>query len=467
VPDNNTTPIVLVPGFWLGAWAWNDVADALRADGHEVTALTLPGLESTEADRSAVTLSDHVDAICEAVEAAGRPAVLAVHSGAGFPGYAATDRIPEQIAAMVYVDTGPGIGAMDSDFDGVEMPLPSREGLEKEENLDGLSDDQLETFRRRAVPQPGAVIREAVELQNEARLDIPSTAVCTGYTSEQYKDAVKAGYGFVRGFTELRNVTWIDLPTSHWPMWSRPKELAAIIGEVATNRGVRELRPGLWHWEAAHPEWIPGEPWQPKHRVVSSYAIDDGERLLLFDPVAPPDEIVDRAKDRTPVVVLTSPWHERDTRGLVERLNATVFSPRPDSQEYLMEKFGLTAEQAAGGSPDLRWLLADDSIPQHLFAAGDRLPMGIETLAGREYNDTLLWVEDRRAVVVGDSLGDFGRGLEINPKWLAQGVTRDEIAARLRPLLERPIELVLTTHSGPTDRAALDRALSGMSSDAG
>jgi pimeloyl-ACP methyl ester carboxylesterase len=234
---NRTTPIVLVPGFWLGAWAWDEVAGALRANGHHVTALTLPGLESADADRSAITLGDHVDAICEAVAAAKRPVVLAVHSGAGFPGYAASDRIPEQIAAMVYVDTGPGIGAMDPDFDGLEKPLPARQALAAEENLDGLSEEQLETFRRRAVPQPGGVIRQAVELTNDARLDIPSTAICTGYTSQQYKDAVKEGYAFVRGFTELRNVTWIDLPTSHWPMWSRPQELAAIIGDVANGAG--------------------------------------------------------------------------------------------------------------------------------------------------------------------------------------------------------------------------------------
>jgi pimeloyl-ACP methyl ester carboxylesterase len=232
---SSTAPIVLVPGFWLGAWAWDEVAAALRADGHDVAALTLPGLESADADRSTITASDHVDAICDAVRAAGAPVVLAVHSGAGFPGYAASDRLPELIAAMVYVDTGPGMGAMDPDFDGVEKPLPALDELRKEENLDGLSEEQLETFQRRAVPQPGGVLREAVELTNDARLDIPSTAICTGYTVEQYQDAVKEGYGFVRGFAELRNVTWVDLPTSHWPMWSRPQELAAIIGDVAKS----------------------------------------------------------------------------------------------------------------------------------------------------------------------------------------------------------------------------------------
>ena len=226
-------PIILVPGFWLGAWAWDEVAGVLREQGHDVTALTLPGLESAEADRSAITAQDHVDAICDAVRAAERPVVLAVHSGSGFPGYAATDKVPELIAAMVYVDTGAGVGAMDPDFADAELPLHPPEKLAEEENLDGLSAAQLETFRRRAVPQPGGVIREGVELTNEARLDIPTTVICTAFTSEQYRDAVREGYPFVRGLAELRNVTWIDLPTSHWPMWSRPQELAAIIGDVA------------------------------------------------------------------------------------------------------------------------------------------------------------------------------------------------------------------------------------------
>lgn len=229
----SAAPIVLVPGFWLGAWAWDEVAGALRADGHDVTALTLPGLESADADRSAITMSDHVDAICEAVAAAGAPAVLAVHSGAGAPGYAVTDRIPKQIAAMVYVDTGAAKGALDPEFDAVEHPLPPQEELAADENLDGLTEEQLETFRRRAVPQPGAALREAHEFTNGARLDVPSTVICTGFTSEQYKDAMKEGYSFIAGLAELRDVTWVDLPTSHWPMWSRPTELAEIIGDVA------------------------------------------------------------------------------------------------------------------------------------------------------------------------------------------------------------------------------------------
>jgi pimeloyl-ACP methyl ester carboxylesterase len=235
----SAAPIFLVPGFWLGAWAWDDVVATLRADGHEATALTLPGLESMEADRSTITLSDHVAAICDAVTAAGRPAVLAVHSGTGGAGYAATDRIPDRIAAMVYVDSGPATGAMDPDFEAAEKPLPSPEELAANENLDGLSEEQLITFRQRAVPEPGGILRDAPQLTNDARLDVPTTAICTGYTSDEYNDAVKQGYDWLGGFAELRNITWVDLPTSHWPMWSRPTELAALIGDIA-NRAAAE-----------------------------------------------------------------------------------------------------------------------------------------------------------------------------------------------------------------------------------
>jgi pimeloyl-ACP methyl ester carboxylesterase len=229
----NAAPIILVPGFWLGAWAWDEVVSTLRADGHEVTALTLPGLESAEADRSQITLADHVDAICEAIKAAGAPVVLAVHSGAGASGYAASDRVPDRIAAMVYVDSGPATDAMQPDFDGIELPLPAPEQLAAEENLDGLSEEQLEMFRQRAVPEPAGVLRDAPELTNDARLDVPTTAICTGYSSDDYKAAVEQGQSWLGGFGELRNITWVDLPTSHWPMWSRPRELAEIIGDVA------------------------------------------------------------------------------------------------------------------------------------------------------------------------------------------------------------------------------------------
>jgi pimeloyl-ACP methyl ester carboxylesterase len=231
-------PIVLVPGFWLGAWAWDEVAAALRADGHDVTALTLPGLESKDADRSAITFQDHVDTIVDAVRTAPAPVVLALHSATGFSGYAASDLLPERIAAIVYVDTAPGKGALDPEFEGPEMPF-NWEAIKAEENLDGLSEEQLAMFRERAVPEPAGMLREGHEFTNDARTEIPSTIVATGYTAEAYQKYASEhpAPAFLAGIPELRNLTWVDMPTSHWPMWSRPQDLAKVIGDVARAAG--------------------------------------------------------------------------------------------------------------------------------------------------------------------------------------------------------------------------------------
>jgi glyoxylase-like metal-dependent hydrolase (beta-lactamase superfamily II) len=219
---------------------------------------------------------------------------------------------------------------------------------------------------------------------------------------------------------------------------------------------VHELQPGLWHWQAPHPNWRPTEPWS-EH--VSSYAIDDGERLLLFDPLAVPSEIVARATERETAIVLTAPWHERDAQSLVERLGAPVYTPLPDTAEHLMRTYGLTAEQAGDGSPDLVWLLREGKGEARPYSAGDRLPGGIEAFPGQKPNDAVLWVESHRAVVAGDTLADFGDGLTIRREWLRKGVTREQVVEGLRPLLDLPVELVLPAHGAPTDKAALERAL--------
>ena len=219
---------------------------------------------------------------------------------------------------------------------------------------------------------------------------------------------------------------------------------------------MRELRPGLWHWQALHPEWEESEPWD---QSVSSYALDDGERLLLFDPIAPPAELEALAAERDTAIVLTAPWHERDSRGLVERLDVPVYTPLPDSAEYLMQKYGITAEQAGDGSPDVVWLLKEGIGEARPYEAGDRLDVGVEAFPGQKPNDMVLWIESRRAAIAGDTLVDFGQGLHINPRWIDPDMTKEQVVEGLTPLLDLPVEHMLATHGGPFDRAALEQAL--------
>ncbi len=219
---------------------------------------------------------------------------------------------------------------------------------------------------------------------------------------------------------------------------------------------MREMATGVWAWESAHPDWagpenealrerlaaMSAEPNEAARGVVSSYAIREDDRLLLFDPLDVPSEIEGLAAGNEVAVVLTCPWHERDTRSLVDRLGSPVFTPAPDD-----------------GTPDVAWLLGGDNGLAHLYSAGDRLPVGALALPGRLPNDLVLWVESRRAVIAGDTLVDFGHGLEIPVEWLPRDLTREQVAEGLRPLLELPVELVLATHGGPAHKPALERAL--------
>ena len=186
---------------------------------------------------------------------------------------------------------------------------------------------------------------------------------------------------------------------------------------------MREIATGVWHWRAAHPEWAPGQTWD---RMVSCYAIDSGADLLLFDPVDVPAELRERAS----AVVLTCPWHRRDAPGL----GLPIHVPPPDP-------------------PD------PDPVAGAVFRAGDTLAVGVRAFEGFEPNDLVLWVESCRAVVSGDTFMDGGEGLHLHRAWPGPGVGVEEAAARLRPLLDLPVELVLPTHAEPADRAALERAL--------
>ena len=147
------------------------------------------------------------------------------------------DRIPERVRRAVYVDSGPLTdgAALPPDLppDTVELPLPSWAALEASgTSAEGLDDDARAMFRARAVPHPAGVASEPVHVSDARRLAVPVTAICSSLPSEVLRNLAHAGPPLNTEHGEL-DVTYVDVPTGHWPMLSRPADLAAAIIEAA------------------------------------------------------------------------------------------------------------------------------------------------------------------------------------------------------------------------------------------
>ncbi len=230
--------VLLIAGHWLGAWAWDEVADHLTTAGFRAIPMTLPGLDERDAHRTARTLDDQVAAIETVVAAEDRPVVVVAHSGANAPVSVVLDRRADLVRQVVWVDSGPvapgTVFAPDLPAEVDELPLPPFDALAAQASLEGLSSEILQRFRERAVPEPGPVLRAPVELTNDARLRVPTTLVCCSLPGARVAELARAGHPMFAEVASLEQAEFVDLPTGHWPMWSRPAELATLIAAAAS-----------------------------------------------------------------------------------------------------------------------------------------------------------------------------------------------------------------------------------------
>ena len=227
--------IVLIPGLWLDGSSWDDVIPSLQRAGHRTHPLTLPGMESKDVNRSTITLRDHVDAVIAVIDSfdpADGDLVLVGHSGGGAIAHAAVDARPDRVAHVVYVDSVPlGEGGVINDefpAENGEMPLPDWSRLEEQDLID--LDDELRTrFRERAIPSPARVASDPQQLFDERRYDVPITVISSEFPSAVIRELIEQGHPFVSELAKVRNVNYVDLPTGHWPQFTRPEELGRAI----------------------------------------------------------------------------------------------------------------------------------------------------------------------------------------------------------------------------------------------
>lgn len=234
--------VILIPGLWLDASSWDEVVPVLERAGHRTHPITLPGMDSKDTDRSAITLRDHVDAVVamiDAVAPAEAKVVLVGHSVGAAIAHAALDARPDRVVRAVYVGGFP-TGAGHAVADGLpavagEVPLPEWSEFEDEELAD-LDEGTRARFRERAVPSPERVTGDAQQLSDERRYDVPVTVICPEFTSDMLRGWIAQGLAPVQELARIRDVELVDLPTGHWPQFTRPAELGgAILARVESS----------------------------------------------------------------------------------------------------------------------------------------------------------------------------------------------------------------------------------------
>jgi pimeloyl-ACP methyl ester carboxylesterase len=224
--------VIMIPGFWLDGSSWDAVAPSLRQAGHTVQTPTLPGLESKDANREGIGLRDHVDAVVSLIDSTPGPVVLVGHSGGGAIAHAAADARPGRVTRVVYVDSGPlGDGGVINDefaVSGSEIPLPDWSVFGAEDLVD-LDDELRSNMRERAIPQPARVATDTQVLTDPRRYDVPITIVSCQFPGAMIREWIEQDHPFTAELARIKSVEIVDLPTGHWPQFTRPADLADAL----------------------------------------------------------------------------------------------------------------------------------------------------------------------------------------------------------------------------------------------
>jgi pimeloyl-ACP methyl ester carboxylesterase len=225
--------IVLVAGLWLDGSAWDAVVPALEAAGHRPVPLTLPGQGD---GRRSATLDEQVAAVLAAIDASpGKPLVVG-HSAACTLAWLAADARPEKVAKAALIGGFPASGGQPY-FGGFEttdgvVPFPGWGPFEGPDSAD-LDEDTKRRIAAAAIPVPEGVTTGVVHLTDERRFDVPVVIVCPEFTPAQAREWI--GAGDVPELAKAKHLEFVDIDSGHWPMFSKPNELARLLAEVAAQ----------------------------------------------------------------------------------------------------------------------------------------------------------------------------------------------------------------------------------------
>ncbi|GAA3669457.1 alpha/beta hydrolase [Lentzea roselyniae] len=223
--------VLLIAGLWLDGSAWAGVASTLRSRGHRPVPLTLPGQGDGS---SSATLDDQLAAVLTAVDEASDKAMVVGHSAACTLAWLAADARPDKISKVVLVGGFPAAdGKPYADFfelRGGVMPFPGWGPFEGPDSVD-LDEEARRAFAAAAIPVPEGVATGIVRLTDERRFEVPVVVICPGFTPAQAKEWINAGD--VPELAKVKNLDFVDIDSGHWPMHTKPAELARLLAELS------------------------------------------------------------------------------------------------------------------------------------------------------------------------------------------------------------------------------------------
>lgn len=225
--------ILLIAGLWLDGSAWGDVVPALEARGHRPVPLTLPGQGD---GASSATLDDQVAAVLAAVDATPGKPMLVGHSAACTLAWLAADARPERVAKVAFIGGWPAAdGEAYADLfepqNGV-MAFPGWGPFEGPDSAD-LDEPARQRFAAAAIPVPEGVTKAAVRLADERRFDVPVVLICPEFTPAQAQELIDAGD--LPELAKASRLDLVDIDSGHWPMITKPDELAQLLAAAAGN----------------------------------------------------------------------------------------------------------------------------------------------------------------------------------------------------------------------------------------
>lgn len=247
---------VLVPGAWLGGWVWEPTARRLRERGHDVHPVTLPGLgERADLAGPEVDLDSHVDDVVRRIRDQGLDEVVLLgHSYAGIVVTGTADRVPERLARVVYLESGPvpdGVAYLEMESpearerdqrqvaetgDGWRLAMPPWDELEQVNgaSLEGLGEAERAWVRDHATDHPFGTYTQPLRLRNAAAEPLPKVLIASSFPLDQVRQLIAGGHPW---FAPMAGPEWqlLELPTGHWPMVSRPHDLADLLDRMVSR----------------------------------------------------------------------------------------------------------------------------------------------------------------------------------------------------------------------------------------